>query len=299
MKRLFVSFITSVWMLVMFAGAVNPALADGSAPIAENLELNTYRNVSVSGKLNAYDPEDDVERFFITTEPIKGKIKLEQDGSFIYTPDQDKKGKDYFGYKAIDTEGNCSQEATVIIRIDKQKASVSYIDMTERAGEYASVVLSSSGIFTGEMLGGQYCFYPDKPVNRGEFYSMCLLASDQPLYKGVLSTGFDDDASIPYWMKEYAAVAAVQGLGANGENRFDPEAHLSKAEAAFMLNEVFGFTDVDYLSAKDEEPGAYAQACLNLNAVGVLDSFAMTEDELSREDAAIMLVKAIEKIGNK
>ena len=36
-------------------------VSDGnSAPVAENLELRTYRNVSVGGRLNAFDPEDDV-----------------------------------------------------------------------------------------------------------------------------------------------------------------------------------------------------------------------------------------------
>ena len=291
--------ISSVLMLVMLAGAAAPAFAEGGSPIAENLELNTFRNVSVSGRLKAYDPEDDVERFTITTEPIKGKIRLEQDGSFIYTPDLDRKGKDYFGYKAIDTQGNSSQEATVIIRIEKKKAEVSYVDMTERGGEYASIVLSTSGIFTGEMLGGQYCFYPDQLMSRGEFYSLCVLASGQPMYQGVLSTGFEDDASIPFWMKGYVAAAAVQGLGANGENRFDADAPLSKAEAANMLNEVFGFTDVEYADTVSVEDPVYAQACMNLKAVGVLDAHEETADALTREQAAIMLVKAMEKIKNR
>ena len=46
-------------------------------------------------------------------------ISLNEDGSFVYTPRENKKGRDYFGYKAIDPEGNVSQEATVIIRIQK------------------------------------------------------------------------------------------------------------------------------------------------------------------------------------
>ncbi len=95
--------------------------AEGGAPVAENLELRTYRNVSVGGKLAAIDEEDDVVSYTITTEPVKGSIELEENGCFVYTPKENKRGRDYFGYKAVDSEGNLSQEATVIIRIEKQK----------------------------------------------------------------------------------------------------------------------------------------------------------------------------------
>ncbi|MEI3102503.1 MAG: hypothetical protein V8T45_12620 [Oscillospiraceae bacterium] len=44
---------------------------------------------------------------------------------------------------------------------------------------------------------GEYCFYPDKPVTRGEFLSMCLIVSDEPIISGVMNTGYSDDEDIP------------------------------------------------------------------------------------------------------
>ena len=108
--------------MCMLAGGVRSS-AEGSAPAAENLELRTYRNVSVGGRLKAFDPDGDVVSYSITTDPVKGSIELEENGCFVYTPGENKRGRDYFGYKAMDSEGNLSQEATVIIRIEKQKSS--------------------------------------------------------------------------------------------------------------------------------------------------------------------------------
>ena len=45
-------------------------------PIAENLELKTYRGVSVGGQLKATDPDGDMLKYEVTTEPIKGEVAL-------------------------------------------------------------------------------------------------------------------------------------------------------------------------------------------------------------------------------
>ena len=121
MKRLFYSIVSS--LLVCAALTVTGPLvyADTSAPLAENLELTTYKNVTVGGKLSAYDPDGGTLKYMVSTPPVKGVLELEEDGSFVYTPDEGKKGRDYFGYKVSDEEGNLSQEATVIIRIEKQR----------------------------------------------------------------------------------------------------------------------------------------------------------------------------------
>ena len=109
-------------MLILFLAISlwSSGYSEGQSPVAENLELSVYRNEAVEGMLAATDESDDTLRFTITTEPVKGQLLLREDGSFVYTPDKDRRGRDYFGYKAIDSEGNLSQEATVIIRIEKR-----------------------------------------------------------------------------------------------------------------------------------------------------------------------------------
>lgn len=108
MKR-FIASAAALLMLLTGLIALEPkAEAAGSAPVAANLELTTYRGVSVGGQLAAYDPDGGELTFEITTPPVKGTIELSDGGSFIYTPAGGKKGRDYFGYKAIDSEGNRS-----------------------------------------------------------------------------------------------------------------------------------------------------------------------------------------------
>lgn len=107
-------------MLLLFGFALAPcAEALGSAPEADSLELSTRRNTPVVGRLSARDPDGDIVCFEITTGPVKGDIELKDDGVIVYTPRRDKKGRDYFGYRAKDAAGNVSQEATAIIRIEK------------------------------------------------------------------------------------------------------------------------------------------------------------------------------------
>ena len=107
-------------MTLLFGFSLSPrAEAKGSVPIADNLEITAHRNTPIEGKLTAHDADDDIVAFEITTFPVKGDMILTDKDIIMYTPRNDKKGRDYFGYRAIDAEGNISQEATGIIRIEK------------------------------------------------------------------------------------------------------------------------------------------------------------------------------------
>ena len=70
---------------------VSTAGSGNSAPVAENLEISTYRETSVSGDFKALDPEGDLLSFRITTPPGKGSVTV-QGGSFVYTPAEGKRG---------------------------------------------------------------------------------------------------------------------------------------------------------------------------------------------------------------
>lgn len=303
MKRKFICAFIMLLAVLLCSGLAYPALAAGSAPVAENLELRTFRNVSVSGQLSAFDPENDVVEYQICTQPVKGYIELATDGSFVYTPGQDKKGKDYFGYKALDAEGNLSQEATVIIRIEKQKKGVSYSDMKGSAGEYAALLLSEEDVFTGEQIGGEYCFFPDRDVTRGEFLSMCMIVADEPIISAVMNTGYSDDEDIPLWMKPYVTATVMKGmdsLSAGGPGRcLQPEAGITRSEAVTMLNQALGLNDVGYLQLDGTLRPEVAQACANLTASGILRDGALVEETMSRMDAAELLSKALELMSRR
>ena len=119
MKNAAFLFFSLFLVSALFVSAAEPAYAQGQPPLAESFELTAPMNTPYEGKRSASD-EDSGELYYeITTQPVKGDIALNEDGSFVYTPRENKKGRDYFGYKAYDPEGNYSQEATVIIRIKK------------------------------------------------------------------------------------------------------------------------------------------------------------------------------------
>ena len=300
MKRIFLSLFSLTMALLLVVALAYPAYAEGSAPVAENLELRTYRGVAVGARLRAFDPEDDVTGYEICTQPVKGRIELEPDGSFVYEPKEGKKGRDYFGYRAKDSQGNLSQEATVTIKIEKQRGEVSYSDMEGSPQEFAAVHLAEEGIFTGEKIGDSYCFGPEKELSRGEFLSMCMLASDGPLVTTVMNTGFEDDDRIPCWMKPYVASAAMSGADCLGQSAsFGAAESISKAQAALILDELLKINDVSYMELDMALEEDMAQACADLEAAGIVEDRPKAQETLTRSDAAQLLSRALELISGR
>lgn len=297
-------YLKSVSLLLLTAallGLMSVSLAAGSAPVAENLNLTTYRGVSVGGRLSATDPDGGELRYSVTTQPVKGKIELEDDGRFVYTPGEGKRGKDYFGYQAIDPDGNRSQEATVVIRIEKQKSKVTYSDLDGNGSAYAAVRLAEEDVFCGESLAGDYVFDPERPVTRAEFLAMCMKVSDTPLLSGIRSTGFSDDSDIAVWAKPYVSTALKNGVisGYAGDRgaAFAPGKEISVLEAAVILNRSVELTDaVSAWFAWDESVPAWAmQSAANLASCGLLPSGCSFSDEtLTRAQAAEMLCGAMD-----
>ena len=283
MKRIVTSFCAVLMAVLMIGSVSQQSYAQGNAPVAENLELKTYRNVSVGGMLSAYDSDEDVVSFEITTHPIKGEIELNADG------------RDYFGYKAIDSQGNYSQEATVIIRIEKQKTEIKYSDMNGKAGEFAAVELAEQGIFVGEKIGGEYCFNPDREVSKGEFLAMSMILSNEPLVTSVMNLGLENEDSVPTWLKNYICSAKI-----NSEiNSSDWNKRIDKSEAVALLNSCLKITDVRYINHEESLDNELAQACANLSACGIIRSGEPLFDKLSRADAAQMLCNSLSIKNNR
>jgi hypothetical protein len=277
------------------------AQQDGMSPIAENLEITTYRGVSAGGKLSAVDPDGDAVSFEIVTPPTKGVIELGEDGCFVYTPDEGRRGKDYFGYKAVDSDGNYSQEATVIIKICKQKTKVTYSDMSGNAGEYAAVTLAEKGIFVGENLAGSYVFCPDRQVSREEFLAMCMELTGKDLLTDVTSTGFADDSDIDDWAKPYVSTALRCGIisgysSQEGTNCFNAGGNITAAEAAVMLDRALGLTDTAavWMEYETAVPAWACRSAANLAACGMIPaSLSMDSSSLNRAQTAEMLTQAM------
>ena len=275
--------------------------AVSGAPEAENFTLKTYRETSLGGQLAAADPEGQPVTFRLTTDPMKGSVEIEPGGAFVYTPAEGQKGKDYFGYKATDADGNESDEATVIISIEKKKPTITYADLRGRPEEYAAARLAEAGVCTGQTVAGTALFDPDKPITRETFLAMCLAAAGEDILQGVRATGFGDDAAISVWSKRYVSTGvltgSVQGYTDGRTMVFDPERPITRAEAAVMLDRTFSIraeAPLPVSRTSNAVPAWAEQSVARLTQASVYPGGADPLAPLTRAEAAQMLVNAMD-----
>lgn len=274
-------------------------------PVARDLELSTFKNVSVTGYFDAVDAEGDVLTFKLISNPARGAVELAEDGSgsFVYRPYENKTGKDRFTYVAVDGAGNQSGKGTVLVRIEKADTPVTYQGLDGHPAHKSAVALAEAGVYVGPCVGGAYCFDPDRPVNRSEFLAMAMkVARVEPLER-ISVTGFADDAAIPAWSKGYVSAAlsagAVRGgLDENGAAVFRGDEAITAAQAAVMLDRLLGVSDVpvEVFAGQSREHWA-GQAAANLAACGILREEGLSEQALSQTltlgEAAVMLDGAL------
>ena len=293
-RSLICLFITSVILvgLVFSAGAASIATGN-SAPIATAQEYTTYRNVEIYGKVSAIDPEGDMITFAVSKEPEKGTVKMEPDGSFVYTPLS----------IAVDTNGNISAEAIVTIRITKLSTDVSYSDMDGNDAHYASLCLAENNIFVGSRLGNEYFFSPDAPVTRGEFLVMCLNLCGIDKLDDITKTGFADDEQMSAWLKPYVAAGlmngVVRGYVEDGEVVFSSDKNITLAEAMVTLDNAIALTDVYSGPVNDVCPSWAAQSCANLMSCNIVSENSVYDCVVTRAEAAKMLTAAYDVLNSR
>ena len=269
-----------------------------SPPVAQDLSLSTYRNVEVRGKLAGVDPEGDILTFRLVSKPARGAVALQEDGSFVYTPYENKTGKDAFTYVAVDAVGNTSQPATVKVKIEKQKTQVFYPDMAGVEGHREALRLAEAGVLTGEKMGQVYLFHPQETVSRAQFTALALAVSGRDEGGSASFTGFADDEAMASWVKPYVSAAlrsgTVQG-SVDGEGRvvFRADDPITAAEAAVVVDRALSLTDaVGVFGA--EEGLWYSQAAANLDSCAALPPSAVLREPLTRAQAAVMLSAALD-----
>jgi hypothetical protein len=282
------------------AGELTPV--PNSVPIAENLEVATYRGVPITGKFRATDPDGDLLAFEVTQEPKKGALTFGENGEFVYAPEEKSKGKDSFVYVAVDDKGGISAAATVSIEIKKQSGKTTYADMDGNPAQYAALVLADEEIFIGDKIGALSFFRPDTTISRSEFLSLCMALNGTEPLSGISQTGFVDDDATPAWAKSYISAGLLSGyIGgerlADGTLAFSGSRAITYSEAAVILNSVLNLTDITAVgSFSDDLIPAWAKtASVNLLSVNVLpNSLAVIGGEtVTRAQAAEMLVSAM------
>lgn len=216
---------------------------EDKAPVAEDMAMETYKNLPNQGKLKVSDPEGEALTYTLARKPRRGEVALEADGTFTYTPKKNKVGIDSFTYTATDPAGHVSREATVTVQILKPTDSRQYTDTVGMDCRFAAEWMRNTGLFVGEKIGGQECFYPEKAVNRGQFLAMMVNALEIPTN----DLSYEDlPADTPDWLRPYLAAALRSGLTAGlpktESGSFTSDEPITGAEAAVMLQNALDLT---------------------------------------------------------
>lgn len=212
-------------------------------PVAEDMAMETYKNLPNKGQLKVSDPEGQALTYSLMRKPKRGEVTLDSDGSFEYTPKKNKVGVDSFTYTATDPAGNVSREATVTIQILKPTDAKQYTDTVGQDCRFAAEWMRNTGLFAGETVGTAVCFQPEKEVSRGEFLAMVVEALDIPMK----DTAYHSvPADTPDWLRPYLAAAIRSGLTAGlpdtETGSFEAARPVTGAEAAVMLQNVLDLT---------------------------------------------------------
>ncbi len=259
---------------------------EDKAPIAEDFSVETYKNLPNEGKLKVSDPEGQSLTFTVVRGPKRGTVEVNADGNFTYTPKKNKVGVDSFTYTATDPAGNVSRTATVTVQILKPTDARQYTDTVGHACRFEAEWLRNTGLFIGEQVGGNACFYPDKTISRQEFLAMVVKVLDIPL-DNTEAVQLPEDT--PQWLKPYLAAAQRSGLTANWETSGALDEPITGAEAAVILQNALdltvdsGILETEQTANKEEIP-TWAAASLTIlaeNGVALEANAPMTRAEVA------------------
>lgn len=272
--------------LPIFANRVEPAAVmtlsirgkEDKAPVAQDSALETYKNLSNDGKLVASDPEEQPLTYSLVRQPRRGTVELRQDGTFTYTPKKNKVGVDSFTFTAADPAGNVSREATVTVQILKPTDSPQYRDTVGEDYHFTAEWLRSTGLFSGEQVGGEVCFHGEKNVTRGEFLTMLVQMLKIPV----------EEVDAPQWVQPYLEAAIRSGLVSGWQQEsFNMNDPITGAEAAVALQNALdlsaGHEEISY----GEEVPTWAATSLAVLAENGLQLEA--DAPLSRGDVSQIL----------
>ena len=155
--------------------------AKDAAPKADDAELETYKNIPNDGRLTGSDPEDTNLTFQLAEEPKRGKVELQENGSFVYTPAKNKVGEDSFTFTVTDAAGNVSHPATVRITVKKPSECRAFADLTGSLDQFEAMWTAAAGLTGGRSIGGTLCYLPQETVSRAEFLVMAMELLDVPV----------------------------------------------------------------------------------------------------------------------
>lgn len=264
--------------------------------------VGTFRDIAVFGRLGGTDPEGDKLTYQVIAYPKNGAFILtDDDGSYVYMPNEGYIGSDELRYVVYDTYGNYSTASTLELSVGKNGISYVYDDLDLHEAHSAAIKVSGAGIMSGTRIGTGYYFYPDATVSRSEFLVMAMRAAGITNLPEVANTGFADDDKIPSDMKKYIGAAAragyVSGVRVGGKLCFEPEREITLAEASVVVANIMRLEFDGTIPTAAQGSNVPAWAAESLYALcdsNIIENCHAHSAPLTRSDTAMMLARIMD-----
>lgn len=274
-----------------------------------SVSIWTHDMVSRVGKLQAYDPEGDSFVYEITSYPKNGSLVLleRNEGRYVYTPRDNFSGKDSFSYVARDMYGNYSSAKEVSVDVRERRASVTFGDIDDCNVYNAALTVIENALMSGTEIDGVTYFSPEQTISRAEFLAAAMKAAGISEPAPDQDVIFDDDEDIPGEYKGYINTAYrlgyISGTPADGKLCFMPNATVTRAEAAVMLNAIVSAKKeasapivLPVFADSSQLPEWASDAIYSMNSLGVMESvdgYAAHAEAVTRGEAAQMFEAVI------
>lgn len=262
--------------------------------------VSTHEGLTLTGTLDAQDPEEDALHFEVCSYPSHGTVQINaKTGVFVYTPDKDFDGKDSFTWRAQDEHGNYSELSAIHITVRPLATGWLFSDIEDNAVQSAALRVSEAGVLSGEETGGKHYFHPERTLSRAAFVAMLMDAAEVKA-PDAENTGYTDDAEIPRGMKGAIRYAKERGwLG--DDDTFRPNDAVTRAEAAAIAAKVLGLSAPGYAETVrdfNEIPVSVADAIYALFEGGYItvsaDGRLAPAEAMTRGDAARFFARILD-----
>lgn len=236
------------------------------APIAVSASFETYKSVSLSAPLGAYDPDGDAISYKVKQYPSSGRLSIDG-GVATYTPIEGFVGADSFTYCITDSFGNESETVRADLRVTESKSGIYFADMKDKTAHLAAIRAAEEQVMTYTLIGDSYYFTPEEQVSRIDFAVMLVCAADAAVPDKLYPTDiFTDTGSQSRDKRLYLETAVTKGFIKVEGDTFRPDEPITVTEAVAMTENALGESLISIGSAYFED----AERCLTKEDAAVL-----------------------------
>lgn len=277
--------------------------------VSDDISIETMRGIDVYGSVSATDPEGDALTYYVTTKPKKGSVTVTDNatGTFVYTPEEKRRGRDSFSLCVVDEYGNISDEIKVSIKINKNTCGIEYSDLDGHWAHNAALEVTEAGVMSAVYVDDEAYFYPAKTVTREEFVTMVMKSIGLSEIPDINKVVFADDGEISEEARNYCRAAEklgfISGSEADGKVYFNPKSTITRAEAAVILRNIIKADVGDSVAVfadNDSIPTWAYEAVYAMRELGIMNGMGGNSfspgSTLTRAEVASILATVIDMV---